>query len=229
VLGTKVRRGFAAIAIAAILIGMPFMPASFWTRMASMFDEQVDKQQFTGSSEGRRIVMQEGINTFLERPFTGVGAGQFKNYNPPGRRERWRETHNALIQAAAETGILGLLAFSFLIVRAGLAAAATRKMLKRPARGDPDPLGAVMSATDRDTLYAHTVAMTTGLIGWFTCSMFASVAFSWTFYYLLALVVAARELTRHRLSAAQALRVPGTKPMSVPVAKFSRRMARGVA
>jgi hypothetical protein len=97
VLGTKVRRGFAAIAIASILLATPFMPASFWTRMASMFDEQVDKQQFTGSSEARRIVMQEGINTFLERPFTGVGAGQFKNYNPPGRKERWRETHNALI------------------------------------------------------------------------------------------------------------------------------------
>jgi O-antigen ligase len=229
VLGTKVRRGFAAIAIGSILLGMPFMPASFWTRMASMFDEQVDRQQFTGSSEARRVVMTEGINTFLERPFTGVGAGQFKNYNPPGRKERWRETHNALIQAAAETGILGLLAFSFLILRAGVAAAATRKMLKRPRRRDPDPLGAVMSATDRDTLYAHTVAMTTGLIGWFTCSMFGSLAFNWTFYYLLALVVAARELTRDRLTAARALRVPGTKPMSVPVAKFSRRMARGVA
>jgi O-antigen ligase len=230
VLGTKVRRGFAAIAIASILLATPFMPASFWTRMASMFDEQVDKQQFTGSSEARRIVMQEGINTFLERPFTGVGAGQFKNYNPPGRKERWRETHNALIQIAAETGILGLLAFSFLILRAGIAAAVTRKMLKRPKRRrDPDPLSAVMSATDRDTLYAHTVAMTTGLIGWFTCSMFGSVAFNWTFYYLLALIVAARELTRDRLTAARALRVPGTKPMSVPAARSSHRMARGVA
>ena len=86
-----------------------------------------------------------------------------------------------------------------------------------------------MTESERDTLYAHTVAMTTGLIGWFTCSMFASVAFGWTFYYMLALVVAAREMTRDRLTAARALRVPGTKPMSVPVAKFSRRMARGVA
>jgi O-antigen ligase len=230
VLGTKVRPGFAAIAVATILLSTPFMPASFWTRMASMFDEQVDKEQFTGSSEGRRVVMQEGINTFLERPLTGVGAGQFKNYNPPGRKERWREAHNALIQAAAETGILGLLAFSFLILRAGIAAAVTRKMLKRPkTRRDPDPLGAIMSATDRDTMYAQTVAMTAGLVGWFTCAMFASVAFSWTFYYLLALIVAARELTLDRLTAARALRMPGTKPISVPGAKFSRPMARGIA
>ena len=129
VLGAKVRPGFAAIVVVSVLAATPFMPQSFWTRMASMFDEQDDKQQFTGSREARRVVMQEGINTFLERPFTGVGAGQFKNYNPPGRKERWRETHNALIQVAAETGVLGLLAFCFLIVRAAIAAAATRRML----------------------------------------------------------------------------------------------------
>ena len=31
--------------------------------------------------------------------------------------------------------------------------------------------------------------MTAGLIGWFICSLFASVGYSWTFYYLLALIV----------------------------------------
>src|SRR5438874_1857656 len=83
--------------------------------------------------------MQEGINTFMERPFTGVGAGQFQNYNPAERKERWRETHNALIQVAAETGVLGLVAFSFLIIRAALAAATTRRMLRRPRkRGESD-------------------------------------------------------------------------------------------
>jgi O-antigen ligase len=76
--------------------------------------------------------MQEGIAAFLERPLTGVGVGQFKNYNPAGRQEKWRETHNVLIQVAAETGIVGLLVFCFLIVRAGIAAAASRRMLRRP-------------------------------------------------------------------------------------------------
>ena len=174
--------------------------------------------------------MLEGISTFVERPFSGVGAGQFKNYNPSGRKERWRETHNALIQAAAETGVFGLLAFSFLILRAGMAAAATRRLLSPPRRRrDPDPLASVLSARDRAALYNHTVAMTAGLIGWFVCSMFASIAYNWTFYYVLALIVAAREMTRDRLVAAHVLAMPGKKPMSVPAAKFSRRMASGVA
>src|SRR5436189_6277766 len=38
-----------------------------------------------------------------ERPLTGIGAGQFQNYNPPGRKEAWRETHNAPIQDRKST------------------------------------------------------------------------------------------------------------------------------
>jgi O-antigen ligase len=180
--------------------------------MASIVDAEQDKEEFTGSRETRRIVMQEGIDAFLDNPITGVGAGQFKNYNPAGRKERWRETHNALIQVAAETGFAGLLLFSSLIVLAGMAAAQTRRMLRRPRRaGRPDLVARAMSETDRRLLYAHSIAMTIALVGWFTCAMFASVAYSWTFYYLLALVVSGRELTRRRLAEARAL---ATSPVS---------------
>jgi hypothetical protein len=135
-----------------------------------------------------------------------------------------------LIQIAAETGVFGLFAFSFLIVRAATAAAATRRMLSPPRRGrEPDPLASVLSARDRAALYNHTVGMTAGLIGWFVCSMFGSIAYNWTFYYVLALIIAAREMTRDRLTAAHVLAMPSKKPMSVPSAKFSRTMAPGVA
>jgi O-antigen ligase len=216
VLARQIRPAFAGAIVVAVLIVVPFMPSSFWMRMNSIFNEEQDRIQFTGSREARRIVMQEGIETFLERPFTGVGAGQFQNYNPPGRKERWRETHNALIQVAAETGIVGLAAFSFLIVRGFIATLASRRMLRRPARPGTDPLAVALSPSDRETLHALTVAMTAGLLGWFTCSLFASVAYNWTFYYLLALIVATRELLWVRIAAVRSLqhtqgttRVPG--------------------
>ena len=156
--------------------------------------------------------MQEGIDAFLDHPLTGVGAGQFKNYNPAGRKERWKETHNALIQVAAETGLLGLLLFSFLIVRGAMAAMTTRSMLRPPRRrSGPDLLATVLTDNERRILHAHTIGMTVALVGWFACSMFASVAYGWTFYYLLALIVAARELTRDRLAAARALHAPATR------------------
>jgi O-antigen ligase len=226
-LGRKVRPGFGTIAVMAVLVAMPFMPASFWTRMTSILDEKQDRQQFTGSRESRIEVMQEGFNTFLEHPFTGVGAGQFHNYNPPGRLQRWRETHNALLQVAAETGIAGLLAFSFLIVRGAMAATSTRRMLtRRRKRGSPDPARTALTEDDRSALYAHAVGVSAGLIGWFVCALFASITYSWTFYYVLALTVAARELTRDRLFA------PPTderKAFSVPSLRGRSRPAAGAA
>jgi O-antigen ligase len=227
-LGRKVRPGFGVIAIGAVLCAMPFMPSSFWARMESIVDEDLDRAQFTGSREARRVLMQEGLDTFLDYPLTGVGAGQFKNYNPAGRKERFRETHNALLQVAAETGIFGVAAFLFLIVRGALCAAAARRMLAPPKKGRADPLRLVMSDADRRSLYIHTVAMTTGLIGWFACAAFASVAYNWTFYYVLALIVAGRELTRDRRAAGRVIEAQA-KGVSIPSATFSRTVATGAA
>ncbi len=127
------RRGVGTITIVAVLVATPFLPDAFWARMASIVDEESDKQ-FTGSREARRTVMQEGIEAFLEHPLTGVGVGQFKNYNPPERKERWLETHNVLIQVAAETGFFGLLAFSFLIIAAAAAAITTQRRVRYALR-----------------------------------------------------------------------------------------------
>ena len=228
-LGRKVRPGFTAMALGAVLLATPFMPGTFWDRMSTIFNEQQDKSQYTGSSEARRVLIQEGLEAFVAHPLTGVGAGQFKNYNPPERKERWRETHNALIQVAAETGIFGLLIFSFLIVRGMIAAAKTRRLLSRPRqRGATDPLSMVMTDDDRRSLYAFTAAMTAGLLGWFVCSLFASVAYSWTFYYLLALIVATRELAMTRLAAARAFEHIGGHGASVPSTALSLKGYRHV-
>ena len=107
-LGRRIRPGLTAIAARRRPARDAVRPASFWTRMATIPDEQQDKMPVhrLGRSAARRDGRRH--RAFLERPLTGVGAGQFKNYNPPGRKERWRETHNALIQVAAETGIFGL-------------------------------------------------------------------------------------------------------------------------
>jgi O-antigen ligase len=186
--------------------------------MSTITDAQKDKTEFTGSRESRQHLMDDAMQTFLERPLTGVGAGQFQNYNPSWRLQPWNETHNALLQVASELGVLGLLAFAFLIVRAAMGAASTRKMLAKPRkRGTPDPLSAAMDDEDRKWLFGNAVGMSAALVGWFVCSMFASVAYNWTFYYLLALIVAGRELTRDRLAAGRA--VQPSAAASVPSAR----------
>ena len=214
----RIRPGLGGAVLVAVLIAAPFMPQSFWTRMSSIFDDEQDRINYSGSREARRTLMEEGIKAFVDNPLTGVGAGQFRNYNPPGRREPWRDVHNAFIQVAADTGVFGLVAYLFLILRAVILGFRTRKLLgisRRPR--EPAPLDTVFSAADRRLLHQHTAALTAGMAGWLVCALFAPVAYSWTFYYALALLAAAHGLTHIRIAAAARAAVQHSQRATAPL------------
>jgi len=210
ILGYNIARRRPAIAAAGVLmmmLALPLMPGSYWHRLSSITDQSADE---TGSREARRILLRESFEAFLSHPITGVGAGQFKNYNPEGRQEAWRESHNVVLQVAAELGILGLATFGFLVVRAVTSGRRTRRLLKRAApaarKEKSPPTDAVVTTVEAEWLRSHTAAMTAALAGWFFCALFASVAYNWTFYYLLALAIAPREFLLDRLGIARGLR-----------------------
>jgi putative inorganic carbon (HCO3(-)) transporter len=211
-LSRKLKPAVGIAVLAGGLVITPLLPGEFWTRMATILDSEQDAQQFTGSREARATLLREGLQTFVEHPLTGVGMGQFKNYNWPERQERWREAHNMLIQVGADIGIIGVIAFSFLIYRGLRTALVMRRQLgpqhrRRPATAEVT----VLTPDDRELMHSHFVALGAGLIGWFVCANFASVAYSWTFYYLLALTVAGRELIRDRVAGTA---VPETSALS---------------
>jgi O-antigen ligase len=197
-----IKPSFVLAAIVGAMLVLPNVPASFWERMASITDAQKDQ---TGSREERVLLMEQAWIVFLEHPLTGVGAGQFKNFGPPGQGKRWRETHNVLLQVAAELGFVGLVTFIFLIVRAFAAAWWTRRALnwiyftrpKRRGATTVDPEDG-LDEHDRMFLQTHGAAMLACLAGWMVAATFASVAFNWTFYYLLGLAVTARDVVRAR-------------------------------
>ena len=214
--GRKLRRGFGVAAMVAVLAALPLMPSWFWTRLGSIANAEQDE---SGSRQARKDLMWEGWQTFLDHPIFGVGAGQFKNYNPPDRLQPWRETHNVLLQVAAELGIIGLCAFLFVLWQAVHALMWTRRMFgagKARAR-PPTPAGSLpvtdaFRPEERDWLRMHTAAMSASLVGWIVCAQFASVGYYWTFYYLFALIVAARELTQDRIIAAHKATRPAPGP-----------------
>lgn len=201
----------ACAAVLALFLALPLIPGSYWHRLSSITDETQDE---TGSREARRTLLRESFTAFLQHPLTGVGAGQFKNYDPEGREQPWRESHNVLLQVAAELGLLGVFTLLFLIARAGLAGTHTERLLRRarglPARGRRSAgatLPVVVTRDETAWFQGHSAAMTAALAGWFVCALFASVAYNWTFYYLLALATAPREILIDRLVA---LRPPRT-------------------
>jgi O-antigen ligase len=185
----------------AVGAGLPLMPSSFWERMDSITNPATDP---SGSRAARIQVMKEGWQVFVANPITGVGAGQFVNYDGPGRVERWRVTHNVWLQVAAELGIFGFFAFAFLVYRAFQACLAAQRGLRAPPRKvslrtglaekTSDRPWTTLTADERRILDINAKGMLAGLVGWFVCAFFASVAFNWTFYYVLALAVAGREV-----------------------------------
>jgi putative inorganic carbon (HCO3(-)) transporter len=80
------------------LLALPLLPSSYWGRLESITNKDLDQ---TGSREARSVLLQESFAAFMSHPLTGVGAGQFKNYNPEGREEAWRESHNSILQVAS--------------------------------------------------------------------------------------------------------------------------------
>src|SRR5574338_525738 len=175
------------IGVVVVSVSVPIIPRSYLERMASITDQSKDP---TGSREARKVLMREAVDTFLSHPLTGVGAGQFKNYNPPERQELWRETHNAVLQLATELGFMGPLIMFYLVARGFISVRSARAILQRAIRAG------ALSPSDPAVKWmkAHLSAMSAGIIGWFICAQFASVAYNWTFYYLLALAAAPRQL-----------------------------------
>jgi O-antigen ligase len=191
--------------IALVMAGMvvlPMLPQSYWDRMSSIFNAEVDP---TGSREQRRQLMQQSWQIFLENPLTGIGAGQFQNYQDPEMATLWRETHNVWLQLGAEIGIFGALAFGYVFWRSLRAAWWTRRELswihrrrtRRRGRAAPEPEDG-LDDHDRMFLQTHASAMLACLAGWFAASMFASVAFNWTIYYLIGLSVTGEAIVRAR-------------------------------
>jgi len=192
-----------ALVLGGVLIA-PVLPASFVKRMATITDAESDPG---GSREERKQLFRNAWAVFLEYPLTGVGVGQFQTVEINGQR-LWKETHNALLQVATELGVFGALAFLFLVYRGFSTALWTRKRLswiyrrrsrKRARESSDDEDG--LDDRERVFLQTHAAAMVAAMTGWFICAIFASVAFNWTFYYVLGLCVTARDVVRARAAA----------------------------
>jgi O-antigen ligase len=248
-----------AIVMGVVLAGclaLPVMPSSFWDRMDSITSADEDT---SGSRAARLRLIDQGFEVFFENPVTGVGAGQFQNYNAPGMVEKWRVTHNVWLQVAADLGMFGLMIFAFMVLRAYTSSFAVLRMLRasaskrgarisegglriaesglrkadggrrnaeRPANPQSNPQSAIrnpqsavriphyeLSDEDRRVLEINAKGMIAAMVGWTICSMFASVAFNWTFYYVFALAVAGRDMVLSRRVAAEQ---PAAKSARVP-------------
>jgi O-antigen ligase len=163
--------------VIAVMCALPILPDGYWRRIASITDRSKDD---FGSADARETLMHESLQAYVQNPFVGVGAGEFKDWNPEKREQAWHESHNVWLQVAAELGTVGLAVFFFL------------GRTRRRHRSAPVADGVAW-------LDAHSTAMAASLAGWVVCAFFASVAYNWTFYFLLALAATPRDMLRAAL------------------------------
>ena len=209
--------------IFAAIIATPMMPNAFWDRMASITNPDEDQ---TGSRQQRIQLFKQGLQVFAENPITGIGAGQFVNYDGEMMVARWRVTHNVWLQVAAELGIFGFGAFAFLVWRAFSSCFAARRLIRGPTRKHPGGgVVTTLTAEEEKIVDMNAKGMLAGLVGWLVCAFFASVAFNWTFYYVFGLAVVGREIARERRAASEPAAQPAVA--TVPVAAWRRTQYAG--
>jgi O-antigen ligase len=197
----RLRPGLTAAILVGALVLPPLMPQSFWTRVSSIVNAEDDD---TGSRGARVTLLQDGWNAFLDHPFTGVGAGQFQNYNPPDRQELWRETHNVELQVLCELGLIGFGVFVWLLARSANTLFQTWSLLRPRRRNGGRALAdAGFAPHEREWMRTHVAACVAAFAGWLVSAQFGSIGYHWTLYYVVALSVAAHEIVVRRMTWAR--------------------------
>lgn len=109
----------AAITVLSLIaIALPFVPAIFWERMATMTDFGLDRTLL------RRVSYNLiGLDLWFAHPVLGVGPGNFPQHYAsfdyrwyPGREPLPRQLHNSYLEVAVEMGLVGISTFLMVMV-----------------------------------------------------------------------------------------------------------------
>ena len=162
------------VSIASVVIGAVIMvaaPGKYGLRMLSIFIPALDP---VGSSDQRSELLKRSLLVTARNPW-GIGIGNF-----PIVGIHNLQSHNAFTQVSSELGILGLVAYLiFMISPYRKLAAIERRQF------DKD---------ETDWFYYVAIGLQTSILGYMVSSFFASVAYNWFIYYLIAYAVAFRRI-----------------------------------
>lgn len=164
------------VTLVVLVVAGTMVANRYWTRGEnfSQLNNDVSLQQ-------RFATYQAGLAMFLDRPLLGVGLGcsvvAWPLYAPQGALARGTAlvTHNTLIQALSETGILGFTSFVTFI---GIGLYRARKLAR-----SPDKRIATLGTSIEAAIWGMVV-----------CGMSGGYVLTWFPYILLGLAGAARRI-----------------------------------
>jgi putative inorganic carbon (HCO3(-)) transporter len=191
-LGRKYRLN---VTIASILIGgaaIIVAPGNYGLRMLSIFIPGLDA---VGSSDQRRALLERSLLVTARNPW-GIGIG---NFQIVGIRNL--QSHNAFTQVSSELGIIGLIAYLIFMISPFRKLGAIERTL--------------FDSDDHDWFYYVAIGLQASIVGYLVSSFFASVAYNWFIYYLIAYAVAFRRI--YSLEKGSNAETAATPVMPLPI------------
>lgn len=168
------RRNRVTVTSAALFAGtllVAFAPGNYGLRILSIFIPGLDP---VGSSSQRSELLERSIIVSLRNPW-GIGIGNF-----PIVGVRNLVSHNAFTQVSAELGILGLIAYLVFIIS--------------PFRKLSAIEQTEFAKNETNWFYYLSIGLQASIVAYLIGSFFASVAYNWFIYYLIAYAVAFRRI-----------------------------------
>ncbi len=162
------------VTIGSLFVGGIFIlaaPGNYGLRLLSIFIPGLDA---AGSSDQRQELLIRSLQVTARNPW-GIGMGNF-----PIVGIRNLQSHNAYTQVSAELGILGLIAYIIFMVSPFRKLGAIERTL--------------FNKDDLNWFYYLAIGLQASIIGYMVSSFFASVAYNWFIYYLIAYAVAFRRI-----------------------------------
>jgi putative inorganic carbon (HCO3(-)) transporter len=166
-LGRKHKTQTVIASLVAGVITIAAAPGNYGLRMLSIFDP-------VGSSDARQELLTRSLLVSARNPW-GIGIGNF-----PIVSTQNHQTHNAFTQVTSELGILGFVAYMIFMI-------APFRRLRAIERRQ-------FESDDLNWFYYVSIGLQASIVGYWVSSFFASVAYNWFIYYLLAYAVAFRRI-----------------------------------
>ena len=170
--GRQRRAGVILIIIVVLILFLALAPGNYGLRVLSLFDSSLDPN---GSSSTRQELLKRSIIVALRYPLFGIGMGNFHF-----KSIHEQVSHNSYTEVAAEMGMAALALYVMFIVTP----------LKRLRQIERETF-AVRSPSRYHYL---AVGVQASLVAYLVSSFFASVAYQWYVYYLVAYAIAIRRI-----------------------------------
>lgn len=172
--GRRHHLAVVVVLVVAVAAFIALAPGGYGLRMFSIFDSSLDSN---ASSSIRQAVFWRSINTAIRNPLLGVGIG---NFHIVSIREL--VSHNAYTQVAAEMGAAACVVYTLFIVTP----------LRRLRQIERETFA--RRHNDESRFHYLSIGLQASLVAYMISSFFASVAYQWYIYYLVAYAVAWRRV-----------------------------------